>query len=216
MADRSDDAQLMARFAGGDAAAFEALYARYRGPLYRYFLRQCNHADAADELYEGVWTRVIGARARQERNPRFNAWLYQIAHNQLTGYFARSGRDLTRDSAPVGGAAADDGRPAAGGEADPAFASARWSLVDWESPAGGSPGGEAAPSGELSAEQRAERLRAALDALPIEQREAFLLHEEARLGVDDIATVTGASAATIRTRLGHAVAKLGGNRSAGA
>ncbi|MCE7903464.1 MAG: sigma-70 family RNA polymerase sigma factor [Gammaproteobacteria bacterium PRO9] len=207
MAERSDDAQLMARFAGGDAAAFETLYARYRGPLYRYFLRQCNHADAADELYEEVWMRVIGARTRHDQKTRFNTWLYQIAHNRLTEHFRKSGRDLTRDSAPVDGAS-DTAEPAGGEAVDPAFASARWSLVDWEAPAGaGEDSGSDSPAG-MSAEQRAERLRMALDALPIEQREAFVLHEEARLGLDEIATVTGSNAATIRGRLRHAVAKL--------
>src|SRR5690606_13344140 len=39
------DARLMLAYARGDSAAFDALYARYRGPLYRYFLRQCRRPE---------------------------------------------------------------------------------------------------------------------------------------------------------------------------
>jgi RNA polymerase sigma factor (sigma-70 family) len=92
-------------------------------------------------------------------------------------------------------------------ELDPAFASNRWSLVDWEQgPADSAPGPEAASSGA----QRAARLWSALEALPPEQREAFLLHEEAEMGLPEIAAVTGANAETVKSRLRYAVKKLRG------
>lgn len=53
-----------------------------------------------------------------------------------------------------------------------------------------------------------ERLANALDDLPEEQRDAFLLREEAGLGIDDIATVTGCNRETAKSRLRYAVAKL--------
>ena len=37
----ADDEALMLAYAAGDAAAFDALYARHRGGVYRYFVRQC-------------------------------------------------------------------------------------------------------------------------------------------------------------------------------
>ena len=92
-------------------------------------------------------------------------------------------------------------------ELDPAFASARWSLVDWEQgPADSAPGPEAANS----VAQRAARLWSALEALPPEQREAFLLHEEGEMGLAEIAAVTGANAETVKSRLRYAVRKLRG------
>ena len=53
-----------------------------------------------------------------------------------------------------------------------------------------------------------ERLHEALGALPDEQRDAFLLHEEAGLTVDQIATVTGCNRETAKSRLRYAVNKL--------
>ena len=45
------DEELMRRYGGGDAGAFEALYDRHRGPLYRFLLRQVSDRAAAEELF---------------------------------------------------------------------------------------------------------------------------------------------------------------------
>ncbi|MEO8444991.1 MAG: sigma-70 family RNA polymerase sigma factor, partial [Gammaproteobacteria bacterium] len=167
----------MIRYATGDVAAFELLYGRHKGPLYRYFLRQCGDPEAAAELFQEVWVRIINARARYEPKARFTTYMYQIGHNCLVDYYRKAGRSLT-DGAPDG--LPDDAEDFSGDDQgdsqDPAFASARWSLVDWEQgPADSAPGPEAASS----MAQRAARLWSALESLPAEQREAFLLHEEA-------------------------------------
>jgi RNA polymerase sigma-70 factor (ECF subfamily) len=53
-----------------------------------------------------------------------------------------------------------------------------------------------------------ERLAVALQDLPEEQRDAFLLHEEAGLNIDQIASVTGSNRETAKSRLRYAVNKL--------
>mgnify|MGYP001812116988 FL=1 len=53
-----------------------------------------------------------------------------------------------------------------------------------------------------------ERLAKALQDLPDEQRDAFLLHEEAHLSIDEIAIVTGINRETAKSRLRYAVKKL--------
>lgn len=53
-----------------------------------------------------------------------------------------------------------------------------------------------------------ERLAKALQDLPDEQRDAFLLHEEACLSIDEIAMVTGINRETAKSRLRYAVKKL--------
>lgn len=202
MAGETDDAQLMSRYAKGDVAAFETLYGRHKGPLYRYFLRQWGDPEAAAELFQEVWIRVIRARERYQPTAPFNTYLYHIGHNCLVDHYRKNGRSLTGDGPE---AAADEIPGPAAEELDPAFASARWSLVDWEQgPADSAPGPDAANS----VAQRAARLWSALEALPPEQREAFLLHEEGGMGVAEIAAVTGANAEAVKGRLHHAVKKL--------
>lgn len=53
-----------------------------------------------------------------------------------------------------------------------------------------------------------ERLSRALFDLPDEQRDVFLLHEEAGLSIDEIASVTGSKRETAKSRLRYAVNKL--------
>ena len=81
-ADASDE-DLMLAYGAGDGAAFEVLYARHRGPLFRYLQRQLRDQGTAEELYQDVWQKVIVARGRYRPDARFSTWLFQIAHNRL-------------------------------------------------------------------------------------------------------------------------------------
>ncbi|HEY0802248.1 MAG TPA: sigma-70 family RNA polymerase sigma factor [Steroidobacteraceae bacterium] len=51
-------------------------------------------------------------------------------------------------------------------------------------------------------------LLAAIDALPLPQREAFLLRAEGGLSIDEIAAVTGANRETAKSRLRFALSRL--------
>ena len=81
------DEELMLAYGGGDGAAFEALYSRHRGALFRFMLHQVRDHALAEELYQDVWQRVITARARYRPDARFSTWLFQIAHNRLADHW---------------------------------------------------------------------------------------------------------------------------------
>ena len=49
------DEQLMLAYAQGDASAFDHLYDRHKGRLYRYVKRQCGDCPEAEELYQDIW-----------------------------------------------------------------------------------------------------------------------------------------------------------------
>lgn len=66
----------------------------------------------------------------------------------------------------------------------------------------------AGPEAQTEQSLARRRLLAYLAELPVEQRDAFLLHEEAGLGLDQIAAVTGVPRETAKSRLRYAVAKL--------
>ena len=82
-----DDETLMLAWAGGDGAAFEALYARHRGPLLRFLIGQVRDRPLAEELFQDVWQKVIGARAGWRPEAAFGTWLYRIAHNRLNDHW---------------------------------------------------------------------------------------------------------------------------------
>jgi RNA polymerase sigma factor (sigma-70 family) len=172
----------MLAYRDGESAAFETLYARWRGPLYRYFLRQCGHAGQADELFQDVFMRVIGAAAAYEPTAKFTTWLFRIAHNRLVDHWRKSGRE------PV------DPLPSGEVGDDCAF--------DPPAPDG------ATPHRRAEQKELGRALMAALNELPEVQREAFLLAEEGGLTLDEIASVSGVGRETIKSRLRYATARL--------
>jgi len=175
-----EDARLMLRYRDGDADAFLPLYARHKDPLYRYLLRQVRNAGAAADVFQEVWSRLIATRARYEARAKFTTYLFHIAHNCTVDFFRR---DLRLQQA------------ARSDEADAQAAEPE--VPEYQRPDG---------IAEFAEQQSA--LLAALSSLPLEQREAFLLHEETGLSIEEIARVTDVGLETAKSRLRYAIRKL--------
>jgi RNA polymerase sigma-70 factor (ECF subfamily) len=112
------DEELMLAYGQGDAGAFETLYKRHRGPLYRFVLRAIKHRSSAEELFQEVWIRVIEARTRYAPQARFTTWLYTIAHNLLVDHWRKKGlTTVSLDSEDAPSESANPARQAEGREA---------------------------------------------------------------------------------------------------
>lgn len=177
MAEPTDE-ELMLRYAAGDAGAFETLYRRHRGPLYRFVLRQAADAGAAEELFQEIWMRVIDSRARYEVRAKFTTWLYTIAHNRVTDH-----RRATRPAVSL-------------------------SQEEGEEVLAGLSGGAPAMEAGLDDKRAVARVLEALAELPEAQREAFLMQQEGGMSLEEIAQATGARRETVKSRLRYALAKL--------
>jgi RNA polymerase sigma factor (sigma-70 family) len=175
------DEDLMLAYISGDAAAFDVLYGRHRGGVYRYLLRQCRHRGIADELFQDVWMNLIRARASYAPTAKFATWLYRLAHNRLIDHY-RANKHLTLVSAD-----------------DETHQDAVATLP-------GARGNE--PQARAENRELGERLCAAVAALPPAQREALLLQQEGGLSLAEIAELTGVGAETVKSRLRYAFAKL--------
>ena len=90
------DETLMLEFQGGSRAAFEELFARYRGPLYRYFRRRLWSDERAEDLTQETFLAVIRAATRYEPRALVRTYLYGIAMNLL----AAERRQRFRNSPP--------------------------------------------------------------------------------------------------------------------
>ena len=105
----------MLAYREGNAGAFETLYTRHRGRLYRFVLRSVKARGTAEELFQEVWMRVIEARSRYAPQARFTTWLYTIAHNLLTDHWRKKGLALVELDEDAQAPAPDD--PARSAEA---------------------------------------------------------------------------------------------------
>jgi RNA polymerase sigma-70 factor (ECF subfamily) len=91
---QAGDEQLMLAYREGDAGAFEELYRRHKGGLFRFVLRSVRERALAEELYQEIWMRAIEARGRYQVQARFSTWLYTIAHNRLVDHWRKRGLNL--------------------------------------------------------------------------------------------------------------------------
>ena len=89
MAEQEQDEQLMLRYAAGDVDAFEVLYQRHKGPVYRYMLNLCRKEAVAEELFQEVWIKLINARENYVASAKFTTYLYKLAHNQFIDHYRR-------------------------------------------------------------------------------------------------------------------------------
>ena len=181
MDNAAPDEELMNRYRDGDAHAFEVLYTRHKGPLYRYLLRQCGAAALAEELFQDVWMNLIRTRERYEARAKFTTWLYTLAHHRVIDHYRRqaAGVPISYDD--------DPDEPLIEQVADSELRQ---------------------PDNELDRRRLGQRLLVQIAALPEAQREAFLLREESGLSLAEIADVTGVNTETAKSRLRYALTKL--------
>ncbi|PIW61027.1 sigma-70 family RNA polymerase sigma factor [Shewanella sp. CG12_big_fil_rev_8_21_14_0_65_47_15] len=173
------DEHLMQRYAKGDSKAFEPLYLKHKGALYRYFVRQLGDKQLAEDLYQETWSRVIRAAANYEASAKFNTWLYRIAHNLLI--------DHVRAVKPVdlvGHDEEDAGLEVfAGKEQDKPD-------VQWQ---------EA---------QKGLLLKACIGLLPQVQKEAFILNIEMGFTAAVISDIAGVTLEATKSRIRYAYQSL--------
>ncbi|MDZ4730929.1 MAG: sigma-70 family RNA polymerase sigma factor [Xanthomonadales bacterium] len=83
------DEALMLAYAAGDATAFDRLYESYRGPLYRFILRQVKDPVSSNDLYQQCWEKLIKGRQSYRGKSPFAAWLFRIARNTVVDHYRR-------------------------------------------------------------------------------------------------------------------------------
>jgi RNA polymerase sigma-70 factor, ECF subfamily len=188
--DMSDD-ELLQRFVAGEPAAFGVLLKRYQVPIYNFIARSVRDTEAASDLLQEVFTRVIQHSGEFNRSSKFSTWLYAIARNMCIDHMRRMShrRHASLDSPGPNGSGGGDGS-----------AVAPWvERVALEQPGVDS----SAASGGLR-----NRIAQAIENLPTEQREVFLMRQLQQLPFAEIAVVVGVSENTVKSRMRYALERL--------
>jgi len=167
------EAELMARYCDGDAAAFRELHARVAPRLVAYLGRMCRERALAEDLAQQTFLKVHRARAAYVRGADPVPWMFAIAHRTFLDEMRqrkRSKVQVARDDRGVPEQAADiTGEPA-----------------------------DAAPVG--ADPQLVQAALTALDQLPPAQREALILTKLSGKSIAEAAAITGATPGAVKLR----------------
>ncbi len=179
--DPTSDEMLMQQFAQGNTASFATLYDRHERGVWRFVLRSVRAPEIADDVTQELWFAVAQSAARYEPTAKFKTWLFTMARNRMI--------DLSRTKKNHASIDEEDEE-----------GNAMFSELAAESRLG--------PLRQLQSGEEVQALLRAVEALPTDQREAFLLQADGDMSVEEIAAATGVTFETAKSRLRYARTKL--------
>ena len=177
------DAQDMARLAGGHDAALNDLMERHAERLFHYLVRSLQgEADAADVAQE-TFVRVYQNRVKFDPQQKFSTWLYAIASNLVRDRYRWRSRhqqvSLDAENEQTGSNLKDTLQAS-----------------------------EPLPDQTAQAEERADEVRNAVAALPEELKQPLILALYQDLPQAEIATILKCSVKAVETRIHRARQQL--------
>ncbi len=183
MSDPADDPDgaAMRRLRDGDDLALNEIMARWEARVTGFLVRLTGNASVAPDLAEETFVRVYQNRSAYRDQGTFAAWLFAIATN-LARHHARW-----------------QARHPAVSLDDEDRAGRRFHDAIDKRPS---------PDQSVDAGERAEAVRAAVESLPQDLREAVVLFEYEDLSHQEIAHISGCSPKAVETRLYRARAIL--------
>jgi RNA polymerase sigma-70 factor (ECF subfamily) len=179
------DIELLRQMRAGAASAFEALYLRHQGPLFRFALLRCGSPDAAaDVVQEAFMGLLTNSLKFDPLRGALQNFLFGVARNLVMKHeHARQ-----RCAAP----------PAHAGDDDDDDADTGLELAD----------DAAEPLSRMLGNEQAEQVRRALALLPPHYRDVVILYEMHDLSYQEIADICQLDIGTVRSRLSRARAAL--------
>jgi RNA polymerase sigma-70 factor (ECF subfamily) len=178
------DEQLLGLYARGELSAMAVLVARYQKPLFTFLMRMCRDRSRSEDLLQEAFLRMIEHADTFEGTARLRTWLYRIARNL---YIDDLRRQKHRKHASM---------DAAHGDEDGRTLHDRVATKD------------ALADRSVVGQQMTARMLGAIDALPDEQREVFLLRQVHALQFKEIADITAVSENTVKSRMRYALERL--------
>ncbi len=182
--DDDPDVQRMLAFQKGDKAAFEALLKAYFPRILNFIHRFVRDRQQAEDLTQDVFIKVYHASDRYRPEARFRTWLYTIAR--------RTSLNAIRRNKIAAALSLDALRSSEKGDMP----------VQVEDKAA------ERPDEGLLRHERTARVRRAIEALPLNQREAVILRRYEELSYEEIAQTMGISLSAVKSLLNRAKENL--------
>ncbi|MBC8093093.1 MAG: sigma-70 family RNA polymerase sigma factor [Pseudonocardia sp.] len=198
----TDEHALVDALRRGDEKAFAELVDRHTPGLLRVARAHVRDAGTAEEVVQETWMALVTGIDRFEQLSSVKTWLYRVA-------LYRSRRRRQRDSRPLSSLLQrDDGQGDDGPTVDPSRFrpddAAQWP-GHWSQPPRS---WQCDPHVRLESAELMDALRAAIDALPVRQREVVVLRDVEGLTTGEVAATLGLLAGNVRVLLHRGRAKV--------
>lgn len=179
------DEMLMIRYQRGDRSSFGLLVKRHQRPLYNFAFRQLRLQSAAEDVVQEAFVRVVQNAAEFKHEARFTTWVYTITRNLCIDQMRK--RALRRHASLDDAKGADSDGPTLGEQTADKKANVER---------------------EATGDELKLRIAQAVDELPDDQREVFLMREISNLPFKEIADITGVPENTVKSRMRYALERL--------
>ncbi len=80
--DKLSDAELLARYAAGDEAAFHEVVTRYKNSLYAFLRQFLNRRDLIEDVFQETFLQLFASRDSFDASRPLRPWLFTIAANK--------------------------------------------------------------------------------------------------------------------------------------
>lgn len=103
-----EDELLVVRCQLGERLAFDELIDRWHEPIWKYVRRVTGDDDAAQDVVQDVWLRVLRGISRLRDGSKLRTWLFGIAHRVLMDQLRRKYASLIVEGVDVANVAVDE------------------------------------------------------------------------------------------------------------
>jgi RNA polymerase sigma-70 factor (ECF subfamily) len=176
------DQALVRAIQSGDPRAWSRLIALYQDRLFAVCLRMVNDRDAAADLTQDTFVKVIQGLGSYDGRSKLSTWLIRIAMNTCLSW--KRSQKLRRHISL-------DGPPSHRGHADGLGTQGRSGRSSWE----------LRPDQGVELHEQHDRVAAALASLNAEQKAILVLRDVQGLDYDQIAQVLDIAVGTVKSRL---------------
>jgi RNA polymerase sigma-70 factor, ECF subfamily len=197
----ASDEALMLRYQRGDRSAFAMLVRRHQVAVYTFVLRQLGSALPADEIAQQVFLGVVREGARFNYETPFSTRLFSIAYRLIQAERERrpARRALKDETKAPDSGRSDSGRSDNGRSDNGRSDNGR---------SNSGPSNSGLSKGSAASETLEDSISRAVDDLPDEQKDVFLLREVADLPFAEIASITRQTENAVKVQMQHALQRL--------
>jgi len=192
--DKQSDADLFARYAAGEEAAFRLIVNRYKNGLYAFLRHFLNRRDLIDDVFQETFLQLFTSRESFDTSRPLRPWLFTIAANKAKDALRKRQRTA---AIPIGTMADSE---------EMSFDDVLNTLTS----------DSTMPYEKLEKDETAVRVRQVIANMPENLREILILAYFNKFSYKQMAQILSIPIGTVKSRLHTAVGRFAGEWKASA